>query len=100
MKIFLAIFQIKDEFTQEDTWKLYFDGASNVLGHDIGAILISPEREYCPFTAKLNFGCTNIVAEYEACIMGLQAAIAKKVKNLKVYQLREDWLTQDSKMVL
>ena len=40
--------------------------------------------------------------------MGLQAAITKKVKNLKVYgdsalliyQLREDWLTRDSKMIL
>ena len=48
------------------------------------------------------------MAEYEACIMGLQAAINKKVKNLKVYgdsalviyQLREDWLTRDSKMIL
>ena len=40
--------------------------------------------------------------------MGLQAAIAKKVKNLKVYkdsalviyQLRGDWLTRDSRMIL
>ena len=65
---------------------MYFDGASNVLGHGIDAILISPEGEYCPFTARLNFDYTNNVAEYEACIMGLQAAIDKKVKNLKVYR--------------
>ena len=40
--------------------------------------------------------------------MGLQAVVNKKVKNLKVYgdsalviyQLRGDWLTRDSKMVL
>ena len=39
--------------------------------------------------------------------MGLQATIAKKVKNLKVYgdsalviyQLREDWPTWDSRMI-
>ena len=67
----LAIFQIEDESTKEDSWKLYFDGVSNALGYDIGAILISPEREYCPFTARLDFGCTNNVAEYKACIMGL-----------------------------
>ena len=81
----LAIFPIEDESTQEDTWKLYFDGASNALGHKIGVVLISPEGEYFPFTARLNFDSTNNVAEYEACIMGLQAAMAKKVKNLKVY---------------
>ena len=61
-----------------------------------------------PFTARLNVDSTNNVVEYEACIMGLQAAIAKKVKNLKVYgdsalviyQLQRDWLTRDSKMIL
>ena len=71
------------------------------MGHGIDAVLISPEREYCPFTTKLNFDSTNNVAEYEACIMGLQADMAKKVKNLKVYgdlalviyQLLGDWLT-------
>ena len=67
----LAIFQIEDESAKEDTWKLYFDGASNALGHGIGTVLISPEGEYCPFTARLNFDSTNNVAEYEACIMGL-----------------------------
>ena len=28
----MTIFQVEDEFTKEDTWKLYFDRASNVLG--------------------------------------------------------------------
>ena len=83
-KNLLAIFQIEDESTQEDTWKLYFDGASNALGHGIGAVLISLEKEYCLFTARLNFDSTNNVTEYEAWIMGLQAAMAKKVMNLKV----------------
>ena len=81
----MTIFQVKDECTKEDIWKLYFDGASNILGHGIGAILISPKGEYYPFTTRLNFDYTNNVVEYEACIMGLQAAIDKKVKILKVY---------------
>ena len=104
----MAIFQIEDESTKEDTWKLYFDGASNTLGHGIGAVLISPEREYCLFTIRFNFDSTNNVIEYEACIMGLQATIAKELKNLKVYgdsalviyQLWGDWLTRNSRMIL
>ena len=104
----LAIFQVEDEPTQEDTWKLYFDGVSNALGHRIGAVLISLKGEYCSFIARLNFDSTNNVTEYEACIMGLQAAIAKKVKTLKVYedsalviyQLWGDWLTRDSRIIL
>ena len=78
------------------------------MGHSIGAVLISPEGKNCPFTARLNFDCTNNVEEHEACIMGLEEAITKKVKNLKVYgdstiviyQLRRDWLTQNSRMTL
>ena len=66
----LAIFQIKDESTKEDTWKLYFDKASNALGHSIGTVLISPEGKCYPFTTRLDFDCTNNVEEYEACIMG------------------------------
>ena len=64
---------------------MYFDGASNALGRGVGAVLISPERNQCSFTAKLSFDCTNNVAEYEACVLGLQAAIEKKIKSLKVY---------------
>ena len=57
----MTIFQVENESTKKDTWKLYFDGASNVLGHGIGVVFISPEGEYCPFTARLNFDCTNNV---------------------------------------
>ena len=107
-KDLMVIFQIEDESTKEDSWKLYFDGAFNALGHGTDAILISLEEKYCLFTIGLDFDCTNNMAEYEACNMGLQATMDKKMKNLKmfgnsalvIYQLRGDWLTQDSKLIL
>ena len=40
----MTIFQVENESTKQDTWKLYFDGAFNVLGHGIGVILISPKE--------------------------------------------------------
>ena len=104
----MAILQIdKEEPMKEKNWKMYFDGASNALEHGIRAVLISPEKDHCPFTAKLNFDCTNNVMEYEACVMGLQVAIEKKIKKLEVYgdsalviyQLRGEWETRDSKLV-
>ena len=78
------------------------------MGHGIGVVLISFEGGYCSFTIRLNFDSTNNMAKYEACIMGLHASIAKKVKSLKVYgdsalviyQLRGDRLTRDSRMIL
>ena len=63
-------------------WKLYFDGAVNVKGVGIGAVLVSPTGHHHPATARLRFFCTNNTAEYEACIMGLNMAI-----NLDVHKL-------------
>ena len=82
----MAVLQIEEEKSPEENgWKMYFDGALNALGRGVGAVLISPEGNHCPFTAKLSFDCTNNVAEYEACVLGLQAAIEKKIKSLNVY---------------
>ena len=72
----MVVLQIEEkEPSEEDGWKMYFDGASNVLGRSVGAVLISPEGNHCPFTTKLSFDYTNNVAEYEACVLGLQVAI-------------------------
>ena len=60
----MAIQQIDEKPQKENSWKLYFDSTSNALGHGIGAILISPKGEYCPFTTRLDFNCTNNVAKY------------------------------------
>ena len=82
----MAVLQIEEEESpKEDEWKMYFDGALNALGRGVGAVLISPKGNHCPFIAKLSFDCTNNVAEYEACVMGLQIAIEKKIKRLTVY---------------
>ena len=68
----MAVLQIeKEESPEEDGWKIYFDRASNALGHGVGTVLISPEGNHCLFSAKLSFDCTNNVAEYETCVMGL-----------------------------
>ncbi|GMI77261.1 hypothetical protein HRI_001395400 [Hibiscus trionum] len=41
---YLMCITVGEEDTSEDvSWKLYFDGASNTLGHGIGAVLISQE---------------------------------------------------------
>ena len=82
----MAVLQIeKEKSIGEDGWKMYCDGPLNALRRGVGAVLISSEGNHCPFTTKLSFDCTNNVAEYEACVLGLQAAIEKKIKSLIVY---------------
>lgn len=68
---------------------------------------MSPNGDYHPFTSKLDFDCTNNMVEYEACIMGIRAAIERKIKTLEVYgdsalviyQLRGEWETRDPKLI-
>ncbi|XP_052481174.1 uncharacterized protein LOC128035467 [Gossypium raimondii] len=88
-------------------WKLNFDGVSNVIGNGIGAVLVSPSGDHYPVASKLDFDCTNNMAEYEACIMGIHATIERKIKVLKVYrdsalviyQLKGKWETRDPKLI-
>ena len=80
---------------------LVFDGASNAMGNDVGAIITSPEGFHIPFTAHICFDCTNNMAEYEACIYGIEAVNDLRIKYLKVYgdsnlviiQINGDWET-------
>lgn len=71
--------------TNTDSWELYFDGASNQNGCGAGVILISPDKEHLPISVRLDFEATNNAAEYEACIIGLKAAIALNIKKLQVH---------------
>ena len=68
--------EIQGDFPDEDimgieleSWKMYFDGATNQNGSGIGVLLISPKGTHIPFSGKLNFPTTNNATEYEACIL-------------------------------
>ncbi|XP_012447869.2 uncharacterized protein LOC105771016 [Gossypium raimondii] len=97
----------EEDFQNSHPWKLNFDEASNIVGNKIGAVLVSPKGDHYPFTSKLDFDCTNNMPEYEACIMGIRAAIERKVKVLEVYgdsalviyQLKGEWETRDPKLI-
>ncbi|KAL3736864.1 hypothetical protein ACJRO7_025748 [Eucalyptus globulus] len=92
---------------EEDTWTMFFDGAVNLSGSGTGAVLISPNGQHYPVAAKLMFPCTNNIAEYEACILGLQATIEMEVSKPKVFgdstliilQTVGKWKTRDAKLV-
>ncbi|XP_070025156.1 uncharacterized protein [Nicotiana sylvestris] len=98
-----------EEVVSDDhpVWKMYFDGAVNIKGVGIGAILISPIGHHYPVTARLRFFCTNNTAEYEACIMGLKMAIDLDVHELLVIgdsdliirQAQGEWETRDIKLI-
>ena len=67
----MAVSHDEEDSKEMTCWKLYFNGASNALGHGISVVLITLKGEYCPFTFRLDFNCTNSVVEYEACVISL-----------------------------
>ena len=81
--------EIQGDFPDEDimgieleSWKMYFDGATNQNGSGIGVLLISQKGTHIPFFDRLNFPATNNATEYEACIMRLQAALGLGVRRV------------------
>ena len=84
--------EIQRDFLDEDiigmeleSWKMYFDGATNQNGSGIRVLLISPKGTHIPFSYRLNIPATNNAIEYKAYIMGLQAALGLRMKKLEVY---------------
>lgn len=78
------ILMIESSMTQ--SWKLFFDRATNSTGSGIGIVLILPQGQQIPIVVKLNFPCTNNVTEYEACIVDLQVALEFNAYDLEVFR--------------
>ena len=69
----------------ESHWSMIFDGEVNAYGKGIGVVIVPPHGLNIPFTLRFTFDCTNNIAEYETCSMGLKEAIDLRIKILYVY---------------
>ncbi|XP_015573842.2 uncharacterized protein LOC107261155 [Ricinus communis] len=67
-------------------WKMYFDGAVNTRGAGLGVVPITLKGEMLSMAKRLDFKMTNNMAEYEACLFGLEAAMVVGAKYLMVYE--------------
>ena len=67
---------------------------------------MTPEGETIPMAKKLDFKVTNNMAEYKACIYGVEAALATRAKDLLVYgdsmlvisQANKEWEVKEEKL--
>ncbi|XP_070005450.1 uncharacterized protein [Nicotiana sylvestris] len=75
----------KVEQDENPSWKLFFDGAANMKGVEIGAVLISETGHHYPVTAQLRFYSTNNMVEYEACILGLRSVEFSHIPRIHNY---------------
>jgi len=83
--------QLKKQIVQAEeeqgsqVWEMFFDGACSRETAGVGVVLISPKQESTQLSFKLAFQVTNNIAEYEALLLGLNAAKDRGIKNIKVF---------------
>jgi ribonuclease HI len=52
-------------------WTVFCDGSWGTFGAGAAAVLVAPSKVKTCYAAKLDFSCTNNIAEYEALLLGL-----------------------------
>ncbi|XP_070026392.1 uncharacterized protein [Nicotiana sylvestris] len=78
-----ALYYLREDIAESyEGWRMSFDRAENFKEVGIGAVLISETGQHYPVSARLKFSCTNNMAEYEACILGLKMAIDMNIQEL------------------
>ena len=84
--------EIQGDFLDEDimgieveSWKMYFDGATNQNGSGIGVLLISPKGTHIPFSGRLNLhhGVTSNPGPRVERVGGVRRLSLENLLNLK-----------------
>lgn len=92
---------------QEILWYLEFDGSVNKLGVGAGVWIYKTQNDHAEGHAyRLNFRCTNNMAEYEALLLGLKLVKtlgATKVSilgdsDLIIQQMKGNFVTNDNRL--
>jgi ribonuclease HI len=70
---------------------MFCDGSWGTFGAGAAAVLIAPSKVRTCYAAKLDFNCTNNIAEYEALLLGL--------RKLRAMGIRRAILKTDSQVI-
>jgi hypothetical protein len=66
-------------------WSLYFNKSKSKEGVGVGCIIIDPAGNKTLMACRLEFECTNNIAEYEALLQGLRKDLDMNIQNLTVF---------------
>jgi ribonuclease HI len=74
-----------------EAWTIFYDGSWGTFGAGAAAVLVAPSKVRTCYATRLDFSCTNNIAEYEALLLGLQ--------KLKAIGIRRAILKTDSQVI-
>ena len=63
-----------------EVWTVFCDGSWGTFGAGAAAVLVAPSKVKTCYAARLDFSCTNNIAEYEALILGLRKLKAMGIR--------------------
>jgi hypothetical protein len=82
----------QEEVTKDvEAWTVFYDGSWGTFGAGVAIVLVAPSKVRKCYAARLDFSCTNNIAEYEAFLLGLQ--------KLKAVRIRSAILKTDSQVI-
>jgi hypothetical protein len=63
----------QEEVTKDaEAWTVFCDGSWGTFGAGAATVLVVPSKVRTCYAARLDFSCTNNIAEYEALLLGLR----------------------------
>ncbi|XP_050258811.1 uncharacterized protein LOC126703783 [Quercus robur] len=68
----------------KEQWVMKFDGSSTAQSGGVEVVFYHEENETVALSFKLEFPCSNNMAEYEAYLTGLVTSLEMRVKHLRV----------------
>jgi hypothetical protein len=70
-----------EEATKDvEAWTVFCNGSWGTFGAGAAAVLVAPSKVRTCYTIKLDFSCTNNIAEYKALLLGLQKLKAMGIR--------------------
>ena len=64
--------QDEGSITDNEAWIMFCDGSWGTFGAGAAAILISQSKIKTCYASRLDFNCTNNIAEYKVVLLGLR----------------------------
>jgi ribonuclease HI len=74
-----------------EAWTVFCDGSWGTFGAGAVVVLVAPSKIRTCYAARLDFSCTNNIAEYEALLLGL--------RKLKAMGIRRAILKTESQVI-
>jgi ribonuclease HI len=65
-----------------EAWTMFCDGSWGTFGAGAAAVLVAPSKVRTCDATKLDFSCTNNIAEYEALLLGLRKLRAMGIRRV------------------